>query len=62
MDCVIATQVQQERNMLQSSVRAGTPPGVDHAQGFASHPATLNHSRDGGNMVRRAYQCSVDSA
>lgn len=59
MDCIIATQVQQERGMLQSSVRAGTPPGVDHAQGYASHPATLNQSRDGGNMVRRTQSLPV---
>ncbi len=55
-------KVQQERSMLQSCIGAGTPPGVGHAQGFASHPARLNHSRDGGNMVRasRAYQQSTD--
>ena len=52
-------QVQQERDMLQSSHRAGAPSRGENAQPFGGHPAK---GRDGSNVVRPANTClqSVD--
>ena len=49
---LLPMQVQQERDMLQSSHRAVTPSRGENAQPFGSHPAK---GRDGSNVVRSAY-------
>ena len=45
---MVRLQVQQERDMLHSSRRAGTPGRGDAVQPFMSHPG---NGPDGGNVV-----------